>query len=150
MLQRTDSSVLALLEQACFSLPWSEAQYLSAFEQKAFAGIGLWEGATLLAYVTIYHVSGEMEILNVATDPCRRREGFAQRLLQSLLKTAKNKAVETIFLEVRPSNTAAIQLYEKLGFTQQGTRRAYYPDTGEDALIYTHCPQGLPSLMAKH
>ncbi len=58
-------------------------------------------------------------------------------LVEHMLKCAKSKAAEKMFLEVRPSNQVAIKLYESMGFEQIGLRRAYYPgnEGREDALV---------------
>jgi ribosomal-protein-alanine N-acetyltransferase len=71
--------------------------------------------------------------MNVAVEPARRREGLATMLLDEMLERAGRDVSYT--LEVRTSNTPAIALYERYGFKAAGTRRRYYADTGEDALI---------------
>jgi ribosomal-protein-alanine N-acetyltransferase len=71
--------------------------------------------------------------MNIAVDPPGRRRGIATALLEELRARAGQDASYT--LEVRPSNSQAIALYERFGFRSAGTRRRYYQDTGEDALI---------------
>ena len=71
--------------------------------------------------------------MNIAVDPDRRRQGIARALLDGMLDRAGHDANYT--LEVRVSNTGAIALYERYGFRTVGTRRHYYSDNGEDALI---------------
>jgi ribosomal-protein-alanine N-acetyltransferase len=71
--------------------------------------------------------------MNIAVDPALRRRGIATALLEKMLERAGPD--ESYTLEVRPSNTVAIALYERFGFRASGTRRRYYQDTGEDAVI---------------
>jgi ribosomal-protein-alanine N-acetyltransferase len=80
--------------------------------------------------------------MNVAVDPSRRREGIAATLLHRLFeRTGGDESQYT--LEVRQSNDGAIELYEAFGFRAAGTRRRYYQDNGEDALIMWRTPSTL-------
>ena len=63
-------------------------------------------------------------------------KGIASSLLSNLINYCKEQNIEKIFLEVRQSNLPAINLYEKFNFTKISTRKNYYTDTNEDALIY--------------
>lgn len=137
-LEAQDASDMALLEKRCFTLPWSEEQYRAAFMHSIFYAYGLKHEKTgLVAYITLYAVADTLEVLNVATCPDQRRKGYARSLLDSVFKLARRMDVIEAVLEVRETNAAAKGLYEGLGFTRTGLRKAYYPDTGEDALIYT-------------
>ena len=78
---------------------------------------------------------GEADIMNVAVDPAYRRQGIAEQLLLRLEQDLKDEDVHSLTLEVRPSNTPAVSLYEKLGYKQVGCRRGYYHHPKEDALI---------------
>ena len=73
--------------------------------------------------------------MNVAVDPDFQRRGIASRLLERLFELTADDDRRGYTLEVRVSNTEAIQLYEKLGFEARGIRRGYYTDNREDALI---------------
>lgn len=128
------TSVLAL-EHACFSMPWSEAQFRAAFAQKSFAAFAL-RRESLLAYISAYHAAGELEILNIAVAPRWRRQGLGSRLLRAALQAARKMDMQRAVLEVRVNNAAAIALYERTGFLPVGRRPGYYADTGEDALVY--------------
>jgi ribosomal-protein-alanine N-acetyltransferase len=85
--------------------------------------------------------------MNVAVDPDRRREGIARELIDRLLSaTGGDESQYT--LEVRQSNDGAIALYERFGFRAAGTRRRYYQDNGEDALIMWRTPATLNGSLA--
>lgn len=77
----------------------------------------------------------EAHITILAVHPDYQRQGLGQLLLYALLRDAKQHQLEWATLEVKPSNQAALSLYQKFGFTEAGRRRRYYKDTGEDALI---------------
>lgn len=135
-LNTTYSHALAVLEQQCFSTPWSQAQFEQAFEQKVFKVYGCVQAATLIAYVAVYQMADELEILNIAVHNSFRRHGIGHLLLAHLLHNACAEKINNIFLEVRVSNTPAIALYESFSFLRVGRRPRYYQDTGEDALVY--------------
>ncbi len=75
--------------------------------------------------------------MNICVDPAVQGQGVGSKLLENMIELARKKA-ETIFLEVRPSNTVAVALYEKRGFNEIGVRKGYYPaENGhrEDAVM---------------
>jgi len=82
-------------------------------------------------------IAGEAEILNLAVSASSRRQGQAKALVERLLLNFHEHSVRTVFLEVRESNSAAIALYETLGFLPVGRRPAYYRDPVEAALVYS-------------
>ncbi len=136
-LESGDIAALIGLESQCFSTVWREDQFFLALRQKVFFAFGLFlENARLVGYISVYHLAGELEILNIAVSREQRRRGFGLRLLTEALRQGRERGLERAVLEVRTSNAAAIALYERLGFSLAGKRPGYYEDTGEDALIY--------------
>lgn len=91
----------------------------------------------IAGYAVMSAAAGEAHILNIAIAPQWQGQGLGRRFMQFLLETAHQHGADTAFLEVRPSNRAALHLYETIGFNQVGVRRDYYPaDNGrEDAII---------------
>ena len=77
----------------------------------------------------------QAHVTNVAVAPAWRRRGVGTRLFGYVLQKAAQEGVESLTLEVRPSNKAALALYRSFGMEEQGRRRHYYSDNGEDALI---------------
>jgi ribosomal-protein-alanine N-acetyltransferase len=92
-------------------------------------------GGALSGYLCLWEIGREIHITNLAVDPARRRRGLARVLLGHVLDDARRRAVELVFLEVRPTNVEAVRLYESFGFRVIGRRKGYYFDTGEDALV---------------
>lgn len=135
-LHAEDAQAMFRLEKCCFSQPWTEEQCRAAFRQPAFAAFGLLETAGLAAYISFYHSADELEILNVAVTPTRRRQGLGRRVLGMALQVAEKMGIKKSLLEVRESNLPAIGLYESFDFRPVGRRRNYYHAPDEDALIY--------------
>jgi ribosomal-protein-alanine N-acetyltransferase len=91
--------------------------------------------SALLGLGCYWSILEEAHITILAVHPDYQRRGLGQLLLYALLRDAQKRQLEWATLEVKPSNQAALSLYQKLGFTITGRRRRYYKDTGEDALI---------------
>jgi ribosomal-protein-alanine N-acetyltransferase len=77
-----------------------------------------------------------MHLLNLAVHPTHRRQGISRSLLSTALVQARDQGAGVAWLEVRPSNQAALSLYQSFDFEEVGVRPGYYTDNGEDALIY--------------
>jgi ribosomal-protein-alanine N-acetyltransferase len=91
----------------------------------------------VLGYAIVSLVVGEAHIMNIGVEPAIQKRGVGRKLLHHLIETARKGKAETVFLEVRPSNLVAIDLYRKTGFNEIGVRKGYYPakDGREDALM---------------
>ncbi len=127
---------IARLEELCFSEPWSEEGILEAYRLGTRFFIA--ETDNLIAgYIGIKAVIDEGYITNIAVFPEFRRRGVAKALLNKVFEFAKEKELSFVSLEVRPSNTEAVSLYEKTGFKEEGRRKNFYRLPLEDALIMT-------------
>jgi ribosomal-protein-alanine N-acetyltransferase len=129
--------VLAI-ERRAFATPWSPAMFVLELSKSTSVTVGAFlpdrrKARSLAGYLIAARYADVWHLMNVAIDPPLRRRGLASALLEALV--ARVGASEPITLEVRPSNTGAIALYERFGFRAAGTRPRYYRDTGEDALI---------------
>ena len=126
----------ALLEASCFSRPWSMEDLKDAMEKKDIYLFltSLYEGKPA-AQACLVMAGNEADVTNVACNEEFRRRGFAGEILVNLIEKGKERGIKAFFLEVRSSNTAAIGLYEKLGFKTEGVRKSFYRDPKEDALI---------------
>ena len=130
---------LEQLERMCFSRPWSKKMLAEELDNQCAAFLVAVEPETEKAegYAGLLVVADEGYITNVAVDPSCRRQGVAAQLLQVFDNFAKGNHLAFLTLEVRPSNAAAIALYEGFGFREVGRRRNYYDLPKEDALILT-------------
>ncbi len=89
----------------------------------------------LLGYAGCWHIFDEAHITTLSVHPDFRKQGVAQKLMFSIIDDCYKNKIKYITLEVRESNIAAISLYEKNGFKSIGTRKNYYQDNNENALI---------------
>ena len=136
-MQRTPAHLTgaAELERLCFSSPWS-AQSLELLTNDGI-GVGyltLTDGQ-VSAYGGMLITVDEGQITNIAVHPDHRREGLGTAILRSLLRHAKDERLDSVSLEVRASNTAAIEMYKKAGFAEAGRRKGFYQKPTEDALV---------------
>lgn len=121
------------IERRCFPTPWSLAMFVLELSKPGGICLALDEEDTLSGYLVCSRFEDVWHLMNVSVDPERRRRGHARALIDELLGQLGEEARLT--LEVRPSNAAAIALYERYGFMAAGRRTSYYHDNGEDALI---------------
>ena len=124
------------IERQCYQHPWSA----TIFSDCMHAGYSCWvcgRGGIIEGYGVISVAAGESHLLNLCIRNDSRRQGIGRKLLRHLISIARRHDAEVVFLEVRPSNESARQLYASEGFNELGTRRDYYPRGGgrEDALI---------------
>jgi [ribosomal protein S18]-alanine N-acetyltransferase len=131
-----DLPEIAAIEQASYAFPWSENIFRDCL-RVGYTCRALDLAGQVIGYGVMSLGAGEAHILNVCVRNEYRSLGFGRRLLEHLLERAGASGVAEAFLEVRPSNLAAIRLYQHLGFEQIGIRRGYYqaPDGREDAIV---------------
>jgi len=131
-----DIKTLAELDKLCFAVPWSEESFTKDIRDNdlAFYLAAEMKGE-VVGYAGLWKIGDEGHITNVAVRPDCRKNGIARQLMSRLLKDGTAKGICQYTLEVRISNTAAISLYNSLGFAGVGLRKGYYTDTGEDAII---------------
>ena len=124
------------IERLSFKTPWSRAAFRYEIVQNRVARcvVVRTEGA-IAGYLCLWEIGHEIHVTNLAVHPHRRGQGVARALLHVMLEDGRSRGVTLAFLEVRPSNTEALGLYESLGFSVIGRRKGYYFDTGEDALV---------------
>jgi len=133
-----DLPALVRIEDRSFSAPWSEKGMRDALETEVICTLIAQEESVLLGYAMIALLGVEAEIYNIAVDPDARRRGLGRALLAAALQEAINDGAETVFLEVRESNTPARGLYETHGFVPVGRRKNYYTNPTEDAILMAY------------
>ena len=130
-----DLERVAAIERAAFTDPWPRQAFEELLAQphvRALAVTGA--GDRVAGYALFSLVAGEGEILNLAVDPSERRRGHGRGLLEAILDRMRSAGTTAVFLEVRQSNHAAIELYEAAGFRSVSLRRAYYRNPTEHAV----------------
>ena len=129
------------IERRAFPSPWSLAMFVLELSKASGLCLGALRDGSLVGYLICSRYDTVWHVMNIAVDPGLQRTGIAAALLEQLLGEVDEGARFT--LEVRPSNAAAIRLYERFGFLSAGLRRRYYQDNGEDALIMWRTPATL-------
>lgn len=129
------------VEQAAYPFPWTEGIFRDCMR----VGYGCWvmenEGA-LVGHAVLAVAAGEAHLLNLTIDVHHQGQGLGRLLLRHLVGNARSEGVENLFLEARPSNLAALNLYRSEGFRRVGIRHRYYPahDGREDAWVFSIQP----------
>jgi [ribosomal protein S18]-alanine N-acetyltransferase len=134
-LQLRDLTAIEEIERAAYPTPWSRSMFAGELAKQTSICLGAFAGVRLVGYLIVSRYVDAWHVMNVAVDPAERRKGIASTLLHDLFELTAEDDRRGYTLEVRVSNTAAIALYERLGFEGRGVRRGYYTDNREDALI---------------
>ena len=137
-----DLPQVVAIERRAFPTPWSLAMFVLELSKPGGICLAAFDGETMVGYLICSRYDTVWHLMNVSVDPGRRREGMATALLTALIERMGDPAAQ-LTLEVRQSNSGAIQLYQRFGFRSAGVRRRYYQDNGEDALIMWRTPATL-------
>lgn len=125
------------LSKECFAIPWTLDSITNELNNplaKYIIAENL-ETNEVIGFVGVWIVVGEGDITNIAVNPKYRKHGVASNLLLNLLDICKSLNCNDITLEVRESNIPAQNLYKKFDFKEEGIRKGYYSDNGENAII---------------
>lgn len=128
---------VAALEKVCFSTPWSESSIGGELQNQWAIWLVALEGDALAGYLGVQYSPDGADIMTIATAPAFRGRGVGRALIAEMAARLKSMGLQWLTLEVRPSNTAALGLYEAMGFQQVGRRPRYYRDPVEDAILMT-------------
>ncbi len=128
---------VAEIERQSFSKPWSEQSITESFNQKCNHFFVSVIDSKVVGYIGITVTVDEAYILNVAVLPEYRGQGIGDKLVDKVLDYGSKNNLQFVTLEVRPSNTPAVNLYTHKGFTEVGRRKNYYSNPIEDALLLT-------------
>ena len=137
-----DLPELIAIERRAFPTPWSLAMFVLELSKPASVCLAALRGGQMVGFLICSRYDTVWHIMNVAVDPDRRRGGIASALLIELLRRIDGQGAR-FTLEVRQSNAAAIELYQRFGFRTAGLRRRYYQDNGEDAVVMWRTPATL-------
>lgn len=132
---KDDLPFMAEIEKECIPEPWSLRSFETEFVREGAIFLTAEENDEVCGFVTASRVLDEVSIFNVAVTEKYRRRGIAQALMERLAEISADAAFIT--LEVRESNTAARQLYEKLGYKEVGMRKNFYSAPTENAILMT-------------
>jgi ribosomal-protein-alanine N-acetyltransferase len=137
MRERDIEDVLAV-EDRVYPYPWSRANFLDSLASGYQAWVLRDQAMRLLGYFLVMQVVDEAHLLNVAVAEEWQGQGLGRFLLNQSVACARGLGMESMLLEVRPSNVRALGIYERYGFEQIGRRKGYYPAADqqrEDAIV---------------
>lgn len=136
-LESTDFERAYQIEQQAHLTPWSKGTLLNN-QGERYLNLKVQQHGKLVGFAICQTVLDEATLFNIAIDPAYQQQGLGEKLLQQLILVLRQRAVLTLWLEVRQSNLAAQKLYDRLGFNLVTQRKNYYPTTDgkrEDALV---------------
>ncbi len=137
-MMRQDLPEVIAIEHQSFSNPWPDTTFEGEIQNigLSYPVVAVDEAAGKIAgYVIFWIIRDEAQINNVAVHPDYRRRRIAESMFRDILAAFGQNGVQFVTLEVRAGNTAAITLYEKLGFKNIGFRKEYYAHPVEDAVV---------------
>ncbi len=125
-MRKTDFARVLEIEAKNYRFPWSQETFKDCFAALSYTCWVCEEGDKVVGYGILSIAAGEAHILNISVAPEAQGLGVGRKMMEHLIEIARKKA-QTLFLEVRVSNTKAQALYESLGFNEIGIRKNYYP-----------------------
>ena len=148
-----DVQVAHEIDRLSCTLPWPERSF--RFEVTDNPASRCWAAeldGQVVGILILWMIIDEAHIATLATHPDHRRQGIAEQLLVTALNKAYEEGARSALLEVRAGNVAAQALYYKYGFEAVGSRKRYYKDNNEDAILMTlkRLPGTLVSRVEKH
>lgn len=137
-MRHIDIDEVLALEQSVYPHPWSRGNFVDSL----VSGYQAWtlrdDGGKLVGYFLLMGAVDEAHLLNVAVAAPYQGQGIGCYLLDKVVSCARGQSMQSVLLEVRPSNQRALDVYQRYGFTQVGRRKAYYPahnNQREDAIV---------------
>ena len=136
---QADVDEVLRIELAVQAYPWTRGNFIDALANRYECSLDE-EHGEIRGYAILMPVLEEAELLNIGVAEAWQRKGLGRAMLREMLENARKNAMRRVFLEVRPSNAAAIALYRSVGFAEIGVRRDYYQNSqgSEDALVMAY------------
>ena len=136
MIPEDVDEVISIEEKSFGAHHWSKDSFMQELNNElAWYYSIISSDGKLAGYAGTWHILDEAHITNISVSPEYRRRSYGEALLKKIIEDCYSEEIKYITLEVRVSNKTAIGLYSKYGFTSFGTRKKYYQDNNEDALI---------------
>ncbi len=135
-LLEADLPAVMAIEAVVYPFPWSEGNFRDSLAAGYYC-LACEQGGALIAYAVMMFAADEAHLLNLSVAGEAQRHGHGGAMLARLCDYAHSGGARLMYLEVRPSNAAALRLYERSGFSRVGVRRDYYPahEGREDAIV---------------
>lgn len=137
-MQESDLDEVVAVEQEVYPYPWSRTNFSDSLTQGYHAWVLRAQDRTLMGYFLVMGIVDEAHLLNVAVARPWQGKGVGRLLVNQAVALSRGLGMESILLEVRPSNARALEIYQRYGFAEIGRRKGYYPaanSTREDAIV---------------
>ncbi len=134
-MEKTDVRAVYEIEVLSFRTPWSYRSLMGELKNSVAHYAVMEADGEIIGYCGMWVLFEEAHITNIAIRPERRGNGYGKQLLHGAMRAAASFGAEMMTLEVREHNVVARKMYDQMDFLQQGRRKRYYTDTGEDALL---------------
>jgi ribosomal-protein-alanine N-acetyltransferase len=137
-MQQSDLADVLELEECVYPHPWSMGNFVDSLSSNYEAWVLRDQDGYLLGYFLLMAIVDEAHLLNVAVSAEKQGQGLGRFLLNQAVACARGLGMASVLLEVRPSNTRALEIYERYGFKHIGRRKGYYPAANqqrEDAIV---------------
>ncbi|HLU77159.1 MAG TPA: ribosomal protein S18-alanine N-acetyltransferase [Burkholderiales bacterium] len=137
IMRPADLDEVVTIERSVYEFPWTPGNFRDSIRAGYDCRVYRSEHGTLIGYGVLMAGVDEAHLLNISVAAACQRHGYGSQLLEHFIDLTRARRLESIYLEVRPSNHVARRLYQRRGFRQVGLRRGYYPavDGREDALV---------------
>ena len=135
-LRESDLNAVMAIELRGYPFPWTRGIFIDCL-RAGYPGLAMERDGLLVGYGVLSIAADEAHVLNICIDPLAQSRGLGRQLLRALVQLAADRGAQRVFLEVRPSNTPALALYQSEGFNEIGRRPRYYPAAQgrEDAVV---------------
>jgi ribosomal-protein-alanine N-acetyltransferase len=137
-MREDDVPSVVRIEQAAYPFPWTGGNFLDSIRSGYLCRLARDDARDIVGYFLLMMALDEAHLLNITVDPAVHGRGYGLALLEHATDCARDRAMRSIMLEVRPSNHRALAIYERYGYTRIGVRRNYYPapnNTRENAIV---------------
>ncbi|MCE3264700.1 MAG: rimI [Pseudoduganella sp.] len=137
-MQESDLDEVVAVEQEVYPHPWSRSNFSDSLAQGYHAWVLRAQDGQLMGYFLVMGIVDEAHLLNVAVARPWQGKGLGRLLVNQAVALSRGLGMESILLEVRPSNVRALEIYQRYGFAEIGRRKGYYPapnSTREDAIV---------------
>jgi len=137
-MQESDLDDVVAVEEQVYPYPWSRTNFSDSLSQGYHAWVLRGQDRRLMGYFLIMGIVDEAHLLNVAVSRDWQGQGLGRLLVNQAVALSRGLGMESILLEVRPSNVRALEIYQRYGFSEIGRRKGYYPaanSTREDAIV---------------
>lgn len=138
MMQASDIEQVVSIENDAFPFPWTRGNFLDSLASGYPAWVMRAHDGRLAGYFLLMNAVDELHILNITVRPDLQGSGLGRVLLNKVVSLARAENMQSVLLEVRPSNQRALDVYRHVGFVQIGVRKNYYPAGAaarEDAIV---------------